>query len=388
VADPWDTRNTRWETLFDQAVTLAAARRLSDTLSMLKRIRSWQHRQNRYGKENHDWHDAELLWLQGVVLERARQPSKADPVWLRLARVYKDIARLGESAFLPRCTRCAERVLGFAPSWFSVATQLRDRAADVSATSASFRQLGLGSDDGGIVGAIQRTNSAEAELSREGPATPRHAATSPNKSKLLAKREAIRKTYRDLEQPATVVELCEQYLKLESADGVVWAWYGHSLSELGRYGESAGALQTARGLVTTEDTRAFVFQCQGDLEYGQGRYSQAAEFYREAVAEGVGDWALIMLGRVLFRLAATDEAEQCLRQAVAMKGSHPATALLELGRILRSRSALFESRRVLRQALALESHDDIRECLADVERAIRLQSPAGGRPKKLPPTSE
>ena len=113
MADPWDTRNTRWETLFDQAVTLAEARRLSDTLSILKRIRSWQHRQKRYGKENHDWHDAQLLWLQGVVLERARQPSKADSVWLRLARVYKDIARLGESAFLPRCARCAERVLGF-----------------------------------------------------------------------------------------------------------------------------------------------------------------------------------------------------------------------------------------------------------------------------------
>jgi hypothetical protein len=237
---------------------------------MLKRIRSWQHRQSRYGKENHDWHDAEILWLHGVVLERARQPSKADPVWLRLARVYKDIARLGESAFLPRCARCAERVLGFAPSWFSVATQLRERAADVSATAAYFRQLALGSDDGSMVSAIQRTSAGEAELSRERSATPRHAATSPNRPKLLAKREAIRKTYRDLEQPATVVELCEQYLKLESTDGVVWAWYGHSLSELGRYGESAGALQTARGLVTTEDTRAFVFQCQGDLELWAG----------------------------------------------------------------------------------------------------------------------
>jgi tetratricopeptide (TPR) repeat protein len=388
VADPWDTRNTRWETLFDQAVTLADARRLSDTLSMLKRIRAWQHRQSRYGKENHDWHDAELLWLQGVVLERARQPTKADPVWLRLARVYEVIARGGESAFLPRCARCAERVLGFAPSWFSVATRLRDRAADVAATTASFRQLALGSDDGGMVSVVQSRSPGEVEVSRKGTGSRTDAATSLRRSKLSAKRETIRKTYRDLEQPATVVELCEQYLKLESTDGVVWAWYGHSLSELGRYGESASALQTARGLVTTEDTRAFVFQCQGDLEYQQGRYSRAAEFYREAVAEGVGDWALIMLGRVLFRLAATDEAEECLRRAVAMNGTHPATALLELGRILRSRSALFESRRVLRQALTLESHDDIRECLADVERAIRLQSPAGGRPKKLPPTSE
>lgn len=34
---------------------------------------------------------------------------------------------------------------------------------------------------------------------------------------------------------------------------------------------------------------------------------------REAVAEGVGDWPLIMLGRVLFRSAATDGAERCRR---------------------------------------------------------------------------
>jgi hypothetical protein len=170
---------------------------------MLKRIRSWQHRQSRYGKENHDWHDAELLWLQGVVLERARQPSKADPVWLRMARVYRDITRLGESAFLPRCSRCAERVLGFAPSWFSVATRLRDRAADVAATAASFRQLALGSDDGGMVSAVQSRSAGEAELSRKGIATSSAAATSLSRSKLLAKRETIRKTYRDLEQPAT-----------------------------------------------------------------------------------------------------------------------------------------------------------------------------------------
>ena len=158
--------------------------------------------------------------------------------------------------------------------------------------------------------------------------------------------------------------------------------YGHSLIELGRYTDAAAALQTARGLVTTEDKRGFVLQCHGDLEYAQGHYPQAERFYREAVGcEGVGDWPSILLGRVLFRLGAVDDAEQCFRQAVNANGSHPATALYELGRILRARSALFESRRVLKQALALESHDDIRECLADVERVIRLQSPRGGKPK-------
>jgi hypothetical protein len=39
MAEWWDARNTRWETLFDEAVALASQRRLSDTLSMLKRNR-------------------------------------------------------------------------------------------------------------------------------------------------------------------------------------------------------------------------------------------------------------------------------------------------------------------------------------------------------------
>jgi tetratricopeptide (TPR) repeat protein len=382
VAEWWDARNTRWETLFDEAVALASNRHLSDTLSMLTRIRSWQHRQTRNGTQNHDWHDAELLWLQGVVLERARQGAKAAGVWQRLARRFKVIARR-ESSFLPQCARCAERVLEFAPSWFSVATQLRERAGDVPAIAASFRKLALGADDGATDVAVESADvkPVEASMERTNQST-NPPPSSVSKAKLKAKREVIRKTYRELEQPATVIELCEQYLKLESQDGLVWAWYGHTLIELGRYTDAAAALQTARGLVTTEDIRGFVLQCQGDLEYAQGHYPQAEAFYREAVGcEGMGDWSLILLGRVLFRLGAVDDAEQCFRQAVSANGSHPATALYELGRILRARSALFESRRVLKQALALESHDDVRECLADVERLIRLQSPPGGKPK-------
>ena len=390
MANPWDPHNTRWETLFDQAVSLADARRLSDTLSMLKRIRSWQHRQKRYGRDNHDWHDAELLWLQGVVLERARQPLRAGSVWLRLARAYQGISSHGESAFLPRCAHCAERVLGFAPSWFSVATQLRERAGDIPAIAASLRKLALGLDDGATDVAVETAEfkPVQASLERINQST-NSPSSSMSKAKLRAKREVIRKTYRELEQPATVVELCEQYLKLDSQDGVVWAWYGHTLIELGRYTDAAVALQTARGLVTTEDIRGFVLQCRGELEYAQGHYPQAEAFYREAVGcEGMGDWPLILLGRVLFRLGAVDDAERSFRQAVSVNGTHPATALYELGRILRARSALFESRRVLKQALALESHDDIRECLADVERAIRLQSAPGGKPKALAPEAD
>jgi len=379
VAKSWDTRNTRWEALFDQAVTLAGEKRLSDTLGMLKRIRSWQHRQSRHGKENHDWHDAELLWLQGIVLERAGQPSEV--IWRRLAGVYKELARRGESSFLPLCARCAERVFPFAPNWFSVATQLRDAAGDVAASAAAFRRLALGSDDAAMTGGIHGANREEPTRSTGRSTKSRQGAdASLSKSKLKAKRETIRRTYRELEQPATVVELCEQYLPLESTDGAVWAWYGHTLIDLGRYAEASAALQTARGLVTTEDVRGFVLQCQGDVEYQQGRYQRAEELYREAAdCEGAGDWALIQLGRVLFRLGAIERAERSFRRAVEANGSHPATALYELGCLLRARSSFFEARRVLKQALAIESHDDIRASLADVEHVIRLQSRSGNR---------
>jgi tetratricopeptide (TPR) repeat protein len=142
--------------------------------------------------------------------------------------------------------------------------------------------------------------------------------------------------------------------KVESLDGVVWACYGHSLIDLGRHADAAAALQAARGLVTTEDLQGFVLQCQGDLEHAQGHYIQAEVFYRQAVdCEGLGDWPLILLGRILFRLGAIVEAEECFRKAVSVNGSHPATALYELGRMLRSRSAFFEARRVLKKALAL-----------------------------------
>jgi tetratricopeptide (TPR) repeat protein len=380
-------RFTLWpdHTLFDEAVAFAAERRLSDTLRMLKRIGSWQHRQSRHGSQNHDWHDAELLWLQGVVLERSRHAAKAADVWRRLAPLFKQIARR-ESSFLPQCARCAERVLEFAPSWYGVATQLRHVAGDVSATAAAFREHALSKDGDRPVDAPDGARPGKFALpDQTGTQSTNSPDSHASKLKLKAKRELIRKTYRDMHQPSTVVELSEEYLKLDSLDGVVWAWYGHRLADLGRYSDAAVALQTARGLVATQGSRAFVRTCQGDLEFDQGRYAQAEECYREAAdCDGAGDWPMIMLGRTLARLGCVGDAEQCFRKAVSLNGSHPATALYELGRILRAQSEFFESRRILKQALALESHDDVREALADVERVIRLQSRAGGKPTALP----
>jgi hypothetical protein len=146
VAKSWDTRNTRWEALFDQAVTLAGEKRLSDTLGMLKRIRSWQHRQSRHGKENHDWHDAELLWLQGIVLERAGQPSEV--IWRRLAGVYKELARRGESSFLPLCARCAERVFPFAPNSMPSPDASRSPRRRVESSAQPSRSLPTETEQG------------------------------------------------------------------------------------------------------------------------------------------------------------------------------------------------------------------------------------------------
>jgi tetratricopeptide (TPR) repeat protein len=274
MAEWWDARNTRWEMLFDKAVVLASQRRLSDTLSMLKRIRSWQHRQSRHSTQNHDWHDAELLWLQGVVLERAGQTAKASEVWQRLGRLFEVIARRGESSFLPQCARCAERLLGFAPSWFSVATQLRDVAGGVPAIADAFREHALSMEDNGSQ-TVRRSNdggpktpvvegadSRRAEPLVEGAKQLGNPDSPMSKAKLKAKRELIRKTYRELDHPATVIELCEQYLKLDSLDGVVWAWYGHSLIELGRYADAAAALQTARRrkVAFASENRALEFE--------------------------------------------------------------------------------------------------------------------------------
>jgi hypothetical protein len=162
-----------------------------------------------------------------VVLERAGQTAKASDVWQRLGRLFEVIATRGESSFLPQCARCAERLLEFAPSWFSVATQLRDLAGGVPAIANAFREHALSMDDSGSPNCapFRRRLKAPVDVAegadpkRVGPSlesakqTENTPDTPISKAKLKAKREVIRKTYRELDQPATVVELCDQHLK-------------------------------------------------------------------------------------------------------------------------------------------------------------------------------
>ena len=114
----------QWENMFDEAVDLAARRKLSETLSKINRIRSYQRRQGS-SLENNSWHVAELLYLEAVVLERARHFERAKAVRMKLAKLYLNQTRLRANQWLlPFCQRCASRKLDFAPNWFTVAKEM------------------------------------------------------------------------------------------------------------------------------------------------------------------------------------------------------------------------------------------------------------------------
>jgi hypothetical protein len=130
----------RWEEEFDGAVAATAARRLRDAMSRIHRLRAWQHRQTEYGPTNHSWHDAELAWLEGVLLFRARRTKESAHAWARLAAVFKRAGGL-EGFYLPQCARCAARVLPFAPSFLSVARALRPCHHDPIALQEGFRAM-------------------------------------------------------------------------------------------------------------------------------------------------------------------------------------------------------------------------------------------------------
>jgi hypothetical protein len=119
----------QWEAMFDQAAAMAADRHLAGTLSKIKRIRGWQHRQPPHSAANNSWHHAELLYLEALVLERARHFQKAKAVRTKLAELFLKESRLwGDKWFLPWCRPCASRSLGFAPNWYSVAVEMRTDA--------------------------------------------------------------------------------------------------------------------------------------------------------------------------------------------------------------------------------------------------------------------
>ncbi len=118
----------RWEERFDDAVRLVRERRLGEALDAIDGLRIWQHR-GRYDHGDHSWHDAELLWLRGLALERARRGRKALDAWGRLADLLIKERRNGPW-ILPICSVCASRQLGIGDNWHSVAKVVHPTTGD------------------------------------------------------------------------------------------------------------------------------------------------------------------------------------------------------------------------------------------------------------------
>jgi hypothetical protein len=161
MAQWWDTDGTRWEREFDEVIRAAGRRRLRESLERINRLRSWQRRQAEHGVENHSWHDAELLWLEGVILERARRRREAARVWTRLAALLER-AGASEDWFLPRCHSCARRELPFALSWLMAARLLRRERGDSLKLAGSLRRAARSSAvRGATKGAVQQRDEAD-----------------------------------------------------------------------------------------------------------------------------------------------------------------------------------------------------------------------------------
>ena len=158
MSEWWDAKNAEWDAEFEKVVGHVAARRLGDALNRIRRMRDWQRRQTRNSAQNHSWHDAELLWLEGVALERARRRVQATAVWTHLANLFRHEG-WRESWYLPPCPTCALRELGFAPSWLEAARTLRPYVDSDSLPDAFARLVTGGTPSGPRARAARRRTS-------------------------------------------------------------------------------------------------------------------------------------------------------------------------------------------------------------------------------------
>jgi len=129
---PNHVNHTRWDGVFDEAVESVRRRDLGRAVSTIHRLRRWQHRQANYGLVNIVWHDAELSWLEGLALTRARRFKDADAVWARLTQtILRDGYSFSQSMLqvLP-CDVCAQRRFDFGPTWDHVAVAIAELPRD------------------------------------------------------------------------------------------------------------------------------------------------------------------------------------------------------------------------------------------------------------------
>jgi hypothetical protein len=133
------SQSPEWESRFDDAVRLVSERQLSAALQAVKKLRTWQGRGG-WSNADHPWHRAELLWLEGVALERASRSRQAEATWQTLLELVRR-ERASPSGLLRRCATCASRRLPFAKSWYETARDLEYVVDDEVAAFALLRAV-------------------------------------------------------------------------------------------------------------------------------------------------------------------------------------------------------------------------------------------------------
>jgi Flp pilus assembly protein TadD len=178
--------------------------------------------------------------------------------------------------------------------------------------------------------------------------------------------------------PVYTCELCEHYLDEFPDDGSMWALYGEVLTRRARFDDARRALDTANGLVVSDNGKVLVYGYRGHLFAELGDYAAAEYWYRHAAAlePTSGAWQLY-LGIALRHQKRDQEAEACYRRALTLDGDRD-EFLLNLGFVLQARGDLEGAAQCHRDALAIDpEYVEAKESLADVLKAIDFRKLRG-----------
>lgn len=172
---------------------------------------------------------------------------------------------------------------------------------------------------------------------------------------------------------ATVALLCEEYVRHDRDDWLVWFDLGSALWGLARYRASLRALRKARELCH-ERNEYFVHTETGHLYKRWGKYRAAARCYARAIAARPDDaTGYIYRGAALARLGELRQAEAMHRAATQCSAGCIDEAYLNLGLVLRGQGRSGEAAECFRKALELTpDYPEASDALADVEQVLAL----------------
>ena len=160
-------------------------------------------------------------------------------------------------------------------------------------------------------------------------------------------------------------------------------------------GETAEAVRLVDEVLSQKPDFPAALSLRGQLAFGQGQFSAAADWLRQAVRRNPADQrARYNLAVALERTGRADEAQECMRQSKQMQqdlarfneivtseiAKRPADAALhcELGQILLRSGQRDEGMRWLQSALQIDpGYAPARRALADYQRLGQLAPPTG-----------